>query len=129
MTWSPAETAVTPGPVTATIPARSLPCPDGNTAGHRARSKPSRIFASPGLVPAALTRTNTWPGAGAWPAPQRGLTRGSRRVGADTHHPAGAVAPDLAVFEEEVDTLDRPGQSGGRYVCELSLILPDSSAL
>jgi hypothetical protein len=25
--------------------------------------------------------------------------------------------------------LDRPGKSGGRYVCELSLILPDSSAL
>jgi hypothetical protein len=25
--------------------------------------------------------------------------------------------------------LDRSGKSGGRYVCELSLILPDSSAL
>jgi hypothetical protein len=25
--------------------------------------------------------------------------------------------------------VDRPGKSGGRYVCELPLILPDSSAL
>jgi len=25
--------------------------------------------------------------------------------------------------------VDRPGKSGGRYVCELSLILADSSAL
>jgi pSer/pThr/pTyr-binding forkhead associated (FHA) protein len=28
-----------------------------------------------------------------------------------------------------VSEVDRPGKSGGRYVCELSLILPDSSAL
>src|SRR5580700_3601466 len=34
MTSSPAEKLVTPGPVSVTIPARSLPSPDGNVAGH-----------------------------------------------------------------------------------------------
>src|SRR5215831_16896805 len=52
-------------PVAATIPARSVPSPEGNTAGHRACSRPSRILASPGLIPAAFTRTRTWPGPGA----------------------------------------------------------------
>src|SRR5215468_5209840 len=64
MISSPAENPVTPGPGSATIPARSLPWPDGNTAGHRECSSPSRILASPGLIPAALTWTRTWPGPG-----------------------------------------------------------------
>src|SRR6476646_2760184 len=64
MTSSPTPKPVTPGPVSATIPARSLPCPDGNVAGHRECSRPSRILASPGLIPAALTWTSTWPGPG-----------------------------------------------------------------
>ena len=64
MTSSPAETPVTPDPVSATIPARSLPCPEGNVAGQRACSSPSRILPSPGLIPAALTWTSTWPGPG-----------------------------------------------------------------
>src|SRR5208282_6740852 len=64
MTSSPAATPVTPGPVSATTPARSLPCPDGNVAGHLACSRPARILASPGLIPAALTWTSTWPGPG-----------------------------------------------------------------
>ena len=46
----------------ATTPARSLPCPDGNVAGHSCASSPSRILASPGLMPAATTRTSTCPG-------------------------------------------------------------------
>src|SRR5262249_44599849 len=54
----------TPEPVSATIPARSLPCPDGNVAGQRACSRPFRILASPGLIPAALTWTSTCPGPG-----------------------------------------------------------------
>ena len=64
MTSSPTANPVTPGPVSATTPARSLPSPDGNVAGHMACSRPSRIFASPGLIPAALTCTSTWPGPG-----------------------------------------------------------------
>src|SRR5215470_17924400 len=55
---------VSADPDPATIPARSVPSPEGNTAGQRACSRPSRILASPGLIPAALTRTRTWPGPG-----------------------------------------------------------------
>src|SRR5580692_3117562 len=65
MTSSPAAKPVTPAPVPATTPARSLPCPDGNVAGHLECSSPSRILDSPGLIPAALTWTSTWPGPGA----------------------------------------------------------------
>src|ERR1700733_7328564 len=66
MTSSPAEKLVTPGPVSATIPARALPSPDGNVAGQLESSRPTRIFASPGLIPAALTWTRTCavPGTG-----------------------------------------------------------------
>src|SRR5712691_4843595 len=64
MTSSPAVNPVTPWPARATTPARSLPCPDGNVAGQRECSRPSRILASPGLTPAALTQTSTWPGPG-----------------------------------------------------------------
>src|ERR1700761_9640928 len=64
MTSSPGWNAVTPGPTLATTPARSLPSPDGNVAGHMECSRPSRILASPGLIPAALTWTSTWPAPG-----------------------------------------------------------------
>src|SRR6267154_1640273 len=64
MTSSPSANPVTSVPACATIPARSLPCPDGNVAGHRECSRPSRILASPGLMPAALTRTSTCAGPG-----------------------------------------------------------------
>src|SRR5579875_3864845 len=64
ITSSPSATPVTPGPSRSTVPARSLPCPDGNVAGHRSCSRPSRILASPGLMPAALTRTSTCPAPG-----------------------------------------------------------------
>src|SRR6266436_2445224 len=64
MTLSPTATPVTSGPSCVTTPARSLPSPDGNIAGKRACSEPSRIFASPGLMPAALTWTSTCPGPG-----------------------------------------------------------------
>src|SRR5580704_14847406 len=64
MISSPAAKAVTPDPVSDTTPARSLPCPDGNVAGHLASSRPARILAWPGLIPAALTWTSTWPGPG-----------------------------------------------------------------
>ena len=62
MTSSRSATAVTPAPRRSTTPAKSLPCPDGNVAGQRSCRKPSRILASPGLMPAALTRMRTWPG-------------------------------------------------------------------
>src|SRR5918996_3692627 len=64
ITSSPAANPSTPGPLFVTIPARSLPSPDGNVAGHLARRSPSRIFASPGLIDAALTLTSTCPGPG-----------------------------------------------------------------
>ena len=35
ITSSPAANPVTPSPTSSTTPARSLPCPDGNVAGHR----------------------------------------------------------------------------------------------
>ena len=63
-TSSPAENPVTPGPVCATTPARSLPWPEGNVAGHRSCSRPRRILSSPGLIPAALTSTSTCPSPG-----------------------------------------------------------------
>ena len=64
ITSSPTATPVTSGPSRSTTPARSLPSPEGNVAGKRACSRPSRILASPGLMPAALTRTSTSPDPG-----------------------------------------------------------------
>ena len=46
------------------MPARSLPCPDGKVDGHSCANNPSRTLASPGLMPAATTRTRTWPAPG-----------------------------------------------------------------
>ena len=40
-----------------------------------------------------------------------------------------AVARAKGKLRGKQPKLDRPGKSGGRYVCELSPILPDSSAL
>src|SRR5215469_15404715 len=65
MTFSATATPTAPVPSATTTPARSLPWPDGNVAGHRSRKRPARILASPGLMPAALTCTNTCPGPGA----------------------------------------------------------------
>src|SRR5258705_6287300 len=64
MTSSPAVTVSTSGPVSATTPAWSLHCRDGNVAGQRSCSAPRRIIASPGLIAAAFTSTNTSPAAG-----------------------------------------------------------------
>src|ERR1039457_6375946 len=61
---TPSPTATSP-PVPATPPARSLPWPEGNVDGHRSARAPARIFASPGLIPAALTLTRTCPRPGA----------------------------------------------------------------
>src|SRR5205814_1910520 len=63
-TSSPWTNASTSGPTCATTPARSLPCPDGNRAGHWSPSAPERILASPGLMPAAFTATRTAAAAG-----------------------------------------------------------------
>src|SRR6201986_1638536 len=65
MTSSPVAKPLTPAPVPATTPARSLPCPAGTVAGHLECSRPSRMLASPGLIPAAFTWPSTWPGPGA----------------------------------------------------------------
>ncbi len=64
ITSSPGANVVTSGPSRSTTPAKSLPCPEGNVAGQRSCSAPSRIFASPGLMPAALTLTRTSPRPG-----------------------------------------------------------------
>src|SRR5580692_12738334 len=64
MISSPTATFLTALPTSSTRPARSLPCPEGNVAGHRLAKAPSRIAASPGLIPAALIRTRTWLGPG-----------------------------------------------------------------
>src|SRR6202034_3499855 len=63
-TSSPTATVTTPGPTSSTTPARSLPWPEGNVEGQRSANIPLRIEASPGLMPAALTRTRTFPGPG-----------------------------------------------------------------
>src|ERR1700677_4743211 len=64
ITSSPTATFFTSAPTSSTIPARSLPCPEGNVEGQRSANSPFRIEASPGLTPAALTRTRTFPGPG-----------------------------------------------------------------
>src|SRR5947199_10627344 len=64
ITSSPTAKPVTPAPSRATTPARSLPCPDGNVAGHRLAYTPVRIATSPGLIDAARTCTSTCPGPG-----------------------------------------------------------------
>ncbi len=63
-TSSPTANSVTPAPRALTMPARSLPSPDGNVAGNTLSSAPDRMAASPGLMPAARTSTTTWPSAG-----------------------------------------------------------------
>jgi BlaI family penicillinase repressor len=64
MTSSPTPTVTTSGPTSSATPARSLPWPEGNVEGQRSANTPCRIAASPGLMPAALTRTRTFPGPG-----------------------------------------------------------------
>src|SRR6185437_760468 len=64
ITLSPTAVVVTSGPSCSTTPAKSVPCPDGNVAGQSSCRAPSRIFVSPGLMPAALTLTSTCPGPG-----------------------------------------------------------------
>src|SRR3954469_7503682 len=51
MTSSPTAKPLTPEPNSATTPARSLPCPDGNVAGNMSRTAPARIAASLILIP------------------------------------------------------------------------------
>lgn len=65
-TTSPASKSPTPGPVWTTMPARSVPWPEGKVAGSRSCTAPERITTSPGLMPAARTCTSTspWPGMG-----------------------------------------------------------------
>ena len=62
-----------------------------------------------------------------------GTLRTYNGVSLSARHKDGAAGPGLyAVITTdpgEMRRVDRPGKSGGRYVCELSFILPDSSAL
>ena len=74
ITSSPTAKPLTPEPSSATTPARSLPCPDGNVAGNTSRTAPERIAASLILMPAALTSTRTSPA----PGTGRGTSRTSR---------------------------------------------------
>src|SRR2546421_5747290 len=74
ITSSPTAKPVTPEPTSATTPARSLPCPDGNVAGNTWCTAPERITASLILMPAALTSTRTSPA----PGTGRGTSRTSR---------------------------------------------------
>src|SRR6185312_3373484 len=63
-TSSPTAKPRTREPASTTTPARSLPCPEGNVAGHRSCSSPVRIWTSPGWIPAARTSTSTCAGPG-----------------------------------------------------------------
>src|ERR1700735_5158 len=74
ITSSPTLKPLTPGPSSATAPAKSLPWPEGNVAGNRWCNAPLRITASLGLIPAALDWTTTSP----WPGKGRGTSRTSR---------------------------------------------------
>src|SRR5882757_7954583 len=74
ITSSPTAKPLTPEPISATTPARSLPCPDGNVAGNTWRTAPERIAASLILMPAARTSTRTSPA----PETGRGTSRTSR---------------------------------------------------
>jgi hypothetical protein len=58
-TSSPGAKPATSIPTSVTTPAMSLPCPEGKVEGNLSLSAPSRIAASPGLIPAALTSTTT----------------------------------------------------------------------
>src|SRR5271166_1006218 len=60
-TSSPTANSVTSGPTALTTPARSLPSPEGNVAGNISCTAPTRMPASPGLMPAARTSTTTSP--------------------------------------------------------------------
>ncbi|MDT7615227.1 MAG: hypothetical protein QOF00_2674 [Pseudonocardiales bacterium] len=61
---SPGANPATPAPTSSITPARSLPCPDGNVDGKMSATAPVRMAASLGLMPAAFTRTRTWPSPG-----------------------------------------------------------------
>ncbi len=76
-TSSPTAKSWTPEPISATYPAKSLPCPSGKWAGQMAAKCPSRIPISPGLVAAVTTATTTCPG----PAAGRGTSTTSRTSG------------------------------------------------
>src|SRR5450759_3884622 len=64
ITSSPTASAAASDVYKRQTPARSLPWPEGNVDGHRSARAPARIFASPGLIPAALTLTRTCPRPG-----------------------------------------------------------------
>ncbi len=102
-------------------------------AEHR-RAVVAAARVAAGQVPAVLPES----------APQHGLAGRCQRVGADAHHPAGAVRAVLAVLEEEVQALrraagtagaltqePRPAQPGGQLIqdpVELTSISPASAA-
>src|SRR3984957_7339260 len=63
-TSSPAAQGPASSPVSSMTPARSYPCPEGKAAGKASCRAPSRMNASPGLMPVALTLSRNCPGAG-----------------------------------------------------------------
>src|ERR1700733_807762 len=109
MTSSPTATFVTPGPSSSTIPARSLPCPEGNVAGQRSANSPFRIEASPGLMPAALTRTRTLPGPGI--GRSTSTTRKTSRSPYLSNLTARAIALSFIVAQRLFDFLQAPSDS------------------
>src|SRR5580693_9502107 len=133
ITSSPAATVVTPGPSRSTTPARSLPCPLGNVAGHSACSRPSRIFASPGLMPAALTRTSTCPAPGSgtgtsatvrtstspYSSKRTAFIAASSRFSADHHQPRWhyQLCPARFVPTDNGPGGYKRGHHGGRSCC------------
>lgn len=61
---SPDRNAVTPGPVSTTVPAKSLPGTCGNSSGVTSRYAPPGRTTSAGLIEAAAMRTRSRPGPG-----------------------------------------------------------------
>src|SRR6201996_2492536 len=108
ITSSPGATVVTSGPSLSTTPAKSLPCPDGNVAGHMACSDPVRILASPGLMPAALTLIRTWPGPGSGTGTSR--TSSTSTGPYSSNRTAFIVASDVApALAQHHSAIWRPG--------------------
>src|ERR1700761_507285 len=127
ITSSPGWNAVTPGPTAAPTPARSLPSPDGNVAGHMECSRPSRILASPGLIPAALTWTSTWPAPGSGCGTSTTLRTSippyssNRTALGITASSGGAGAPPSVPGNRDARRVMPRGSAGGRSVTNRSV--------
>ena len=127
MTSSPTATFLTALPTASTTPARSLPCPEGNVAGHCLAKAPSRIAASPGLMPAAFIPMRTCCGPGTGGRPRRRVGRLFRHMCQTSPHEALALSlsqlqPSLDHMTQRLPSrLDAGGASAVRLSATLEL--------